>query len=69
MPVPCYRFYDALGLLMKMVMYLKIYVLVNMIKIYVILDLWITSIISKNDFKSLHKLNLLDGMNPPYVES
>jgi hypothetical protein len=50
-------------------MYLKIYVLVNMIKIYVILDLWITSIISKNDLKSLHKLNLLDGTNPPYVES
>jgi hypothetical protein len=45
------------------------HVLVNMIKIYVILDLWITSTIFKNDFKSVHKLNIFDGMNPPYVES
>jgi hypothetical protein len=38
------------------------HILVNMIKIYVILDLWFTPIIFKNDFKFLHKVNLLDGI-------
>jgi hypothetical protein len=38
------------------------HVLVNMIKIYMILDLWTTSIISNNNFKFLHKLILLELM-------